>query len=124
MPNLQTGRLVCMTNVYVGRFQIVTLADGAVRKLRPEVRLEHPLIFSEDGKNMFFVPYVRNDSQAIKLSFASIDGSQYHAPGLMLPRGGDVSMVSDPAGQHFAVVKNWYIFLICTQVSILNTYLF
>src|SRR3546814_8060068 len=90
-----------MTNVYCGKIQIVTLADGSVRKLRPEVRLEHPLIFSEDGKNIFFVPYVRNDSQAEKLSFASIDGSQYHASGLMLPRGGDVSMVSDPAGKPF-----------------------
>src|SRR3546814_7052266 len=72
-----------MTNVYGEKIQIVTLADGSVRKLRPEVRLEHPLIFSEDGKNIFFVPYVRNDSQAVKLSFASIDGSQYHASGLM-----------------------------------------
>src|SRR3546814_17718103 len=76
-----------MTNVYGGKIQIVTLADGSVRKLRPEVRLEHPLIFSEDGKNIFFVPYVRNDSQAVKLYFASIDGYQYHASGLMLPRG-------------------------------------
>src|SRR3546814_5202017 len=59
-------------------FPFTTLfrSDGSVRKLRPEVRLEHPLIFSEDGKNIFFVPYVRNDSQAVKLSFASIDGSQ------------------------------------------------
>src|SRR3546814_13242374 len=97
---------------YTTLFRSVTLADGSVRKLRPEVRLEHPLIFSEDGKNIFFVPYVRNDSQAVKLSFASIDGSQYHASGLMLPRGGDVSMVSDPAGKHFAVVKNWNIYLI------------
>src|SRR3546814_3577719 len=66
-----------MTNVYGGKIQIVTLADGSVRKLRPEVRLEHPLIFSEDGKNIFFVPYVRNDSQAVKLSFASIRSEEH-----------------------------------------------
>src|SRR3546814_12844138 len=82
-----------MTNVYGGKIPIVTLADGSVRKLRPEVRLEHPLIFSEHGKNIFIVTYVRNDSQAVKLSFASIDGSPYHAYGLMLPLGGAVSTV-------------------------------
>src|SRR3546814_13343746 len=60
----------------------------------------------------------------MKLSFASIDCSQYYASGLMLPRGGDVSMVSDPAGKHFAVVKNWNIYLISCKESILNHDLF